>query len=46
MTKEFIDWFEKNAPVHLFQDVEERENLQIMCWLAWRDGIRYVSGVN
>lgn len=45
MSKEFMDWFDKNAPSHLFPDAEERENLQVMCWLAWRDGIRSVLPV-
>lgn len=43
MTKEFIEWFEKYAPAYLYPNPEERENLQLMCWLAWRDGIRSLT---
>lgn len=40
MSDEFKLWFDKNFPVHLWPVAEERQEVMIYTWLAWRDAIR------
>lgn len=40
MTKEFEDWFEKYFPVNLWPVEEDREEMKLYTWLAWRDSRR------
>lgn len=40
MTEEFKQWFDKNFPPHMWPNEEERQEVMIYTWLAWRDGIR------
>lgn len=37
-----LEWFEKVFPKHLFKD-EEREELMLYTWLAWRDSYRKIN---
>lgn len=40
MTIEFLDWFDKTFPSHMWNDEVEREELKVYTWLAWRDALR------
>lgn len=40
MTEEFKQWFDKTFPPHMWPNEEERQEVMIYTWLAWRDGIR------
>lgn len=40
MTEDFLTWFNKNFPVHLWPSEEERQEIKTYTWLAWRDAKR------
>jgi hypothetical protein len=42
MTKEFEDWFKEHFSFKCFSD-EEREELKVYCWMAWRDSRRAIT---
>ena len=43
MTEEFLAWFDKNFPVHLWPVEEDRQEVKTYTWLAWRDALRSVK---
>ena len=40
VTEDFLAWFDKNFPVHLWPSEEERQEVKTYTWLAWRDALR------
>lgn len=41
MSEEFLKWFDSCVPFSMWGDKQdERENLKVYCWLAWRDSRR------
>lgn len=43
MSEDFLKWFEKNFPKHLWPVDEERQEVKTYTWLAWRDALRQSS---
>lgn len=43
MTEQFEKWFDKNFPRHMWNHEDEREEIKVYTWLAWRDALRQNS---
>ena len=44
MTEEFLTWFNKDFPNHLWPQEDERKEVMAYTWLAWRDALRSRDG--